>query len=1001
MRITVVSLLALVCSAAAYAQASAGYGTVTGAVREGNGDGIPDTTVTLSNESLGFQRIMTTTDDGVFIFVALIPASGYSLKVSRQGFADWQLKNFDVSLGRALNFRVSLQNEGMEAEGPGALLARVDDLRIGVSSLISRPQVETLPSSGRRLETLTLLAPMTNENPATGAIAVLGEPSMNSFLTDGINTTNTYYVQTPGIAPQLSQEAVSELQVLTAGAPAEFGNAMGGWVNAVTRSGTSAFHGAAYDYFQTGSWNAADRFAPGFKLDQRQNQGGGSVGGPVWPGKLFFFANVELTKGTSQALNRIANPLITDLGGFGIPAANCKATPAQCASAIAFIQSQMNVPVRRSVDALDGLLKLDFRPVQKQSFTVEANALRRRTPDGAQPDAVTGNGGLLGYNANQDQNTRYGKAGWTSIIGGHMLNEVRAGWFKDRISDYSDPKLLPSTGLLGIDVAGTQIGANPAYPSVLSEQRYELIDNFTWSGGSHTVKGGINYTATEDWLNQLNAGNGSYVYPSLTNFADDFSGPLLNLRNYTNFTQTFGKPIVDLHTKVYSPYVQDTWRAMRKLTVIAGVRYDKVTLPQPTATNPTYSQQTAAISAPHTDFSPRVGVVYRLNDRTVVRGGVGFFYEPFPGQLLDSLFTGNAVYQTNILVNPTQSGSPVFPKLIPTTSSIPVGTVNVIYPFSKFRNPYTEQATVAVERYVAKNTTLTASVIDNRGNKLWTASDQNQNLATLTRTYTIDNAAGAATGTYNTLIWTSKIDTSHAHVYQVNNAGESTYKGVVIQLRTQWHDLTLQGSYTWSHAIDDVSGSPLIGFVPATTAIGDYRADQGNSSLNQKNRGVLNWTWQPKVVANDSLLARFFLNGWQVSGIATIASSLGETPLIEVNGQQFTTATMLYLNSINGSGGWARAPFLPVNSLPTGQERVVDARVTRTLPFTERVKGMLMFEAFNVLNSQFNTSVNTIAYTATGGVLRPVPGVGLGNAAFGFASGTNARTCQLAFRLVF
>ena len=98
------------------------------------------------------------------------------------------------------------------------------------------------------------------------------------------------------------------------------------------------------------------------------------MGGPAWPGKLFFFANVEATKGTSQALNRIANPLITDLSGTSIPAANCKATAAQCASAIAFIQSQMNVPVRRSVDALDGLVKLDFHPVQKQSFTVEANA---------------------------------------------------------------------------------------------------------------------------------------------------------------------------------------------------------------------------------------------------------------------------------------------------------------------------------------------------------------------------------------------------------------------------------------------------------------------------------------------------------------------------------------------------------------------------------------------------------------------------------------------------
>src|SRR5277367_5216141 len=130
MRITVVSLLALVCSAGAYAQAAAGYGTVAGTVREGNGDGIPDTTVILSNESMGFQRAMTTTDEGIFTAGGLTPGPGYSLKVSRQGFAEWQLKSFEISIGRTLNFRISLQNEGMDPEGPPATLALVDDLRL-------------------------------------------------------------------------------------------------------------------------------------------------------------------------------------------------------------------------------------------------------------------------------------------------------------------------------------------------------------------------------------------------------------------------------------------------------------------------------------------------------------------------------------------------------------------------------------------------------------------------------------------------------------------------------------------------------------------------------------------------------------------------------------------------------------------------------------------------------------------------------------------------------
>jgi hypothetical protein len=110
---------------------------------------------------------------------------------------------------------------------------------------------------------------------------------------------------------------------------------------------------------------------------------------------------------------------------------------------------------------------------------------------------------------------------------------------------------------------------------------------------------------------------------------------------------------------------------------------------------------------------------------------------------------------------------------------------------------------------------------------------------------------------------------------------------------------------------------------------------------------------------------------------------------------------MVFLDSINGSGGWSRVPFEPVNSLPTGPQYDVDARLTRNIPVTERVKVQLMFEAYNLLNTQYNTSVNTLAYLATAGVLKPIPGVGVGNAANGFPWGDNARHLQVALRIVF
>src|SRR5262249_50379728 len=104
---------------------------------------------------------------------------------------------------------------------------------------------------------------------------------------------------------------------------------------------------------------------------------------------------------------------------------------------------------------------------------------------------------------------------------------------------------------------------------------------------------------------------------------------------------------------------------------------------------------------------------------------------------------------------------------------------------------------------------------------------------------------------------------------------------------------------------------------------------------------------------------------------------------------------------LNGSGGWARVPFQPVSSLRTGPQYNVDARISRTLPITERIRAIVLFEGFNALNMQYNTAVNSIAYLAVRGTLAPVAGAGNGIASQGFPDGTNARRLQVAFRIVF
>jgi hypothetical protein len=998
---SVLFLLGGLCSVGAYAQAVIGFGIVSGTIHDPTGDGIPDTNVVLSNASSGVQRIMMTTDVGSFTAPAIPPGPGYVLKVTRKGFLDLQSEGFEVQLGQALAFEISLQAEpGSAQDSTKKPSVRMDASKYELSDWFPEALVDGLPGRDRSVETLASLAPGLTADQASGVLAFHSEAFTNAVWTDGILTTNNHFYHESDVFAPVTQDQLQQLQVVSAIAPPELGHTMGGTINLVTPNGTTAIHGNLYGYFNDHSLNAADRYAAGFHPTGSRGQFGANVGGPIRGDRIFWFLSVDDLDSHSEGINRISNPLLVNPAGNSILPSNCTATAAQCASALAFLNPQFNRVIPTSLSSVTGFAKIDYRLSENNSINVEVNAVQRHSPNGADVQTVATDGGLLGSNGTYTDEVRYGKVGWTSVWGANTVNELRVGSVHDRISQYSNAALLPSTGAVGIYIAGTPFGANPQNPFVVGEQRSQLVENYTTLHNGHTIKVGFDYSRMEDRTDQVFNGAGSYFYPTLTAFADDVNTS--GKRDYTSFTQGFGRPVVDLKPSLAGFYAQDTWAAERDLTVVFGFSYEKTGIPQPAYTNPTYAS-TGTIHAPFLDYAPRIGLAYKATDRTVVRVGAGSFFQPFPGQLLDALYTGNGIYQSNVSLNPTQTGAPQFPKILPNSGTgLPTGSPNVIYGTNTFRNPYSIQYTVGVEHQLTDRLTLSADYLNNRGVRLWTGADQNLVSPTVAKIYLINGIGSAAQTAYATYVYTAKSTPGFAHAYQIDNEGFSSYNALMVQLRARtFRGMTAQATYTWSHAVDDVSGSPVLaGFVPTSSYPGQFRSDQGNSSFNQKHRLVVNWTWRPTVSGKDTL-SRYLLNGWQLSGIATVSSSLGETPIVVVNGQQFTGTTMAFTNSIIGSGGWSRVPFESINSLPTGPEFDVDARLTRELPFTERVRGMLMFEAFNAFNTQFNTSVNTIAYEATSGVLNPVPGVGAGNAADGFPWGSNARHLQVALRITF
>jgi hypothetical protein len=956
---------------------------------------------------------MESNEAGVFNAPSLPPASGYSLTVTRQGFATWEIKSFELAVGQTQNFGVVLSvaatTTSVEVTGAAAL---VSETNVGVAQVVGQSQIDNLPINGRRVDSFVLLTPAVTDDGTFGLVAFRGIAGGNSFLTDGNDTTNSFYNENAGrtrISTQISQDAVQEFQVLSNGFSAEFGRAMGGVINTVTRSGGNAMHGTGYWFFRNRTLNATDRYAGGVNAPEWRHQAGGSLGGAIKKDKLFYFANFEIVKRNFPALNRIINNAYTDTAGNAILPSACTATATQCANAIAFISKQMNQMVPRKVSSVMGFPKIDWRPDEKNSFTFSFNAMHWRSPNGIQTQAVLTNGNAIGNNGNSTVETRYGKAAWTRILTNNLVSETRYGFFKDRLSDPAASDLWPSTGALYITVASSTVGAAQAYPRTFpSETRHQLVENLSWTHGAHSLRFGVDFATTKDWMNQLYNGSGSYSYSSLTNFAKDFSENTSGAKSYSNFQQAFGNPIHELRTTDVNLYVQDVHRVSRRLTLNYGVRYEKAFLPQPTMTNTAWNQ-TGRVPGTNGSWAPRFSLAYSVNDKTVVRAGYGLFYARMHGNLLDTLFLGNSLYQTSIYVVPGTVNSPQFPNVFSSASGLPGGSVSLYFADEHLRNPYTQQGNISIERQIGHDLGLTVSYVWSRGIGLFTQRDLN--LGPLTNesyNYTIKDLNGNITGYYPTRLYLSanKVDSNFSKILQVENGGQSWYNGLAVQVQKRMsHGLQAQVSYTWSHSIDtaDMQGASWnIGSnYNNATYNGDYSFDKGSSGLDQRHRATINWLWAPKFTKSDGAVARYLVNGWELSTITTMASSKPATPTVSVSGTTQFAGKVMPNASLNGSGGWSRVPFLPVGSLDIDRIFRVDGRLVRNIPVNERVKLNLMFEAFNMFNTMYNTGISTTMYSVSGGVMTPYSTVGTGNASQGFPDGTNARRMQVGLRATF
>ncbi|MBS1866656.1 MAG: TonB-dependent receptor, partial [Acidobacteria bacterium] len=363
-----------------FAQAGAGSGRIEGTITDASGAVVPGALVTAREESTNIAASASSGEDGRFLISYLAPGS-YHVSVKKDGFESAEIKQVVVRVGSTSSLQPVLKIGSVNITvNVSTDTPLVDPTQSALSSVVEKRSIESLPLNGRNFTDFVLLTPGATTDGDFGMVSFNGMAgNFNNYMVDGGNNNNAFFAQQIGrtsIPFQFSEDVVQEFQVSSTGYEAEFGQAGGGIVNTVTKSGSNVVHGDAYYYFLDSALNANDFInnengIP--KPSNRRQQFGGTVGGPIVRDRLFFLGNYE-----SQLRNE---PITVNdapaLAGLSDPAAFFAANPA--------LASQVNAAAGsfpRTFNQNTAFVKVSGLLTPRNNFTATYNYQRFRSPHG-------------------------------------------------------------------------------------------------------------------------------------------------------------------------------------------------------------------------------------------------------------------------------------------------------------------------------------------------------------------------------------------------------------------------------------------------------------------------------------------------------------------------------------------------------------------------------------------------------------------------------------------
>ena len=795
------------------------------------------------------------------------------------------------------------------------------------------------------------------------------------FSVDGSNANNNYFADIVGrnrIPYLFGEDSIQEFQVAVSPYTAIYGGGAG-FVTAITRSGGNAFHGSAFYYNRNsafGAEDALDEAAGNPKPEDQLQQFGAAVGGPIVRNRLWFFADYEqqlhnnpisvINPALSSSPSNLAT-LFSGPGGFNIapgtalPAPNgplpvpnidtdadVSAGPSdplyplylqQVSNTINGLNSNFGIKPRKGNDWVI-TPRLDYQPSNRDGLFLTLNINRFNSPGGVILDPTVGNYGLQSL-ANAYVRTYQASLGWTHTFSPTLLNEFHASTSQD--NEIATPTgLAANTPTVVLDSpAAFILGNAPFSIGRVFERQYSISDRVDYVIGKHTLQFGFDYNRTfdadtddggADPNEAIDFGSplGLYEFSNLEDFA---------LGEYNNFQQAAGNPRFSFSVPYYGFYVQDTFRALPRLTLEMGLREDFQVYPQPTE-NPLFPA-TGQYPNQYRRLAPRFGFAWQPESKTVVRGGFGLFYTNMNGLNYRNAVISNGLpsqqeeasssYTSGAPNNP-QNTYPVFPNILQPNDPLFSASSDISLVSPQFRAPYIEQASLQIEREILENTTLTVGTMWNHGIHIISGSAYDVNLQPLsgTTTYVVCPPSAASPSQCNGPAYTLPtmdsglltdgvpgISPQLGQVQELISPAQNYYNSLFVQVQRRLSKgLALQFGYTWAKSI-------MLDGMDFNNQF-DFSNTHAPSLLDQRHRLTFAAVWRPKLEElTSSSRGRKFLSGWALSSVMEFSSGRPYAGLLSPACTSLVNASTQFSNAFQNCG-----PIAPGN--PPGNDNLND-----------------------------------------------------------------------------